>query len=93
MTQLFTGVLLALAAVSLGLRTTSVLIPRVHPLIRLLASSVIGTVFVMVTLQISDSYHVHDLGLGLLVSLAPVGVFDLVKWWYRYRRSSVTPPR
>ena len=26
------------------------------------------------------------LGLGLLVSLSPVGVYDLVKWWYRRTR-------
>ena len=86
MTGFFVGVLLALAALSLGLRTTSLLIPNVHPLIRLLVSTIIGTAIMMVTLQISDRYHVHDLGLGLLVSLSPVGVFDLVKWWYRYRR-------
>ena len=83
MTVVLVGVLLALAAVSLGLRTTSLLIPRVHPLVRLAVSSVIGTIMVLATLQICDRYHVHDLGLGLLVSLAPVGVFDLAKWWYR----------
>ena len=77
------GVLLGLAAVSLGLRTTSVLIPRVHPLLRLAVSSVIGTILVLATLQICDRYHVHDLGLGLLLSLAPVGIFDLAKWWFR----------
>lgn len=77
------GVLLGLAAVSLGLRTTSVLIPRVHPLLRMAVSSVIGTILVLATLQICDRYHVHDLGLGLLLSLAPVGIFDLAKWWFR----------
>jgi len=77
------GVLLALAAVSLGLRTTSLLIPRVHPLLRLAASSVVGTILVLATLQICDRYRVHDLGLGLLISLAPIGIFDLAKWWYR----------
>lgn len=89
MSRLVVGVLLALAAASLGLRTTSVLIPRVHPLARLLASIVIGSVFVMVTLQLSDRYQLHDLGLGLLVSLAPVGAFDLAKWWFRWRSSAV----
>ena len=77
------GVLLALAAVSLGLRTTSLLIPRVHPLLRLAVSSVVGTILVLATLQICDRYRVHDLGLGLLLSLAPVGIFDLAKWWYQ----------
>lgn len=86
MTEFFVGALLALAAVSLGLRTTSVLIPGVHPLVRMLVSVIIGTACVMVTLQISDRYQVHDLGLGLLVSLSPAGVYDLVKWWYRFRR-------
>jgi hypothetical protein len=91
MTQAAVGVFLALAAVSLGLRTTSVLIPRVHPLARMFTSIIIGTVFVIVTLQLCDSYGVHDLGLGLLVSLSPVGVFDVTKWWFRWR-GAVTPP-
>jgi hypothetical protein len=86
MTVVLVGVLLALAAVSLGLRTTSLLIPRVHPLFRLAVSSVIGTILVLATLQICDRYHVHDLGLGLLISLAPVGIFDLAKWWFRRNR-------
>ena len=87
MSRVFVGVLLALAAVSLGLRTTSVLIPRVQPWLRMAVSIAIGTMFVIVTLQLSDRYHVHDMGLGLLVSLAPVGVFDLAKWWFlRLRR-------
>jgi glucan phosphoethanolaminetransferase (alkaline phosphatase superfamily) len=86
MTLVVVGVLLALAAVSLGLRTTSVLIPRVHPILRLLVSIVIGAALVVLALQISDRYHVHDLGLGLLMSLSPVGVFDLAKWWFRWKR-------
>lgn len=77
-----TGALLALAAVSLGLRATSLLIPRVQPLLRLAVSAAIGTILVMATLQICDRYHVHDLGLGLLLSISPVGIFDLTKWWF-----------
>ena len=77
------GVLLAMAAMSLGLRTTSVLIPFTRPLVRLLVSAVIGTILVVAALEICTSYGVHDLGLGLLLSLAPVGVFDLAKWWFR----------
>jgi hypothetical protein len=80
------GVLLALAAVSLGLRTTSLLVPRLHPLVRLAVSVVIGTILVVATLQICDRYRVHDLGLGLLLSIAPVGVFDLAKWWFRRKQ-------
>ena len=86
MTFVFVRVLLALAGVSLGLRTTSVLIPRVHPVARLAASIIVGLVFVIVTMQLSNSYGVHDLGLGLLVSLSPVGLFDLAKWWFRWNR-------
>ena len=77
------GVLLALAAITLGLRATGLLIPRVPPLLRLAMSAIIGTILVLATLQICDRYRVHDLGLGLLISLAPVGIFDLAKWWYR----------
>lgn len=77
------GVLLALAAITLGLRATGLLIPRVPPVLRLAVSAIIGTIFVLATLQICDRYRVHDLGLGLLISLAPVGIFDLAKWWYR----------
>lgn len=84
---LVVGILLALAAVSLGLRTTALLMPVVHANVRLIASSVIGTIFVAAALQICDRYLVHDLGLGLLVSLSPVGVYDLAKWWLHRRRS------
>jgi hypothetical protein len=87
MTALVVGLLLALAAMSLGLRTTAILIPRVHPMVRLVAAGVIGAIFTAVTLQVCDRYHVHDLGLGLLLSLSPVGVFDLLKWWFRWRPS------
>ena len=81
------GTLLGLAAVSLGLRTTALLMPVVPPNVRLIASSLIGTILAAATLQICDRYRVHDLGLGLLLSLAPVGVYDLAKWWLHRRRS------
>jgi hypothetical protein len=87
MIALVVGPLLALAAVSLGLRTTAILIPRVHPIVRLVAACAIGSIFTAVTLQVCDQYRVYDLGLGLLLSLSPVGVFDLLKWWYRWRPS------
>ena len=80
------GILLALAAVSLGLRTTALLMPVVQANVRLIASSVIGTILVAAALQICDRYRVHDLGLGLLVSLSPVGAYDLAKWWFHRRR-------
>lgn len=86
MKDAFVALLVALAAISLGLRTTSLLIPRIHPLARFLVSAIIGTAVTTATLRICDSYHVHDLGLGLLVSLAPVGIYDLVRWWFRWRK-------
>ena len=86
MSVLAIGVLLALAAITLGLRTTSVLMPRVPPLVRLAASALIGTILVLATMQLCDRNGVHDLGLGLLLSLSPVGVYDLTKWWFLRRR-------
>jgi hypothetical protein len=86
MSLIAVGVLLALAAISLGLRTTSLLIPRVPPLLRLAASALIGTILVLATMQLCDRYGVHDLGLGLLLSLSPVGIYDLTKWWFLRRR-------
>jgi len=87
MTVVVTRLLLALAAVSLGLRTTSVLIPRVHPWLRLAVSVVIGAALVVFALRMSDRYLVYDLGLGLLISLAPVGVYDFTKWRIHAKRA------
>jgi hypothetical protein len=87
MTVFVTRLLLAMAAVSLGLRTTSVLIPRVHPMLRLIVSLVIGSALVVGALRFSDRYLVYDLGLGLLISLAPVGLYDVTKWWIHARRA------
>lgn len=84
MTAVLVAVLVALAAVSLGLRTTGLLMARVHPLARFIASGVIGWVLTTATLQVCDRYQLHDLGLGLLVSLSPIGVYDLAKWWLRW---------
>ena len=78
--------LLVLAAMSLGLRsTTLVLGPGTHPLVRLAASLAAGGLIALVVLQVCDSYHIFELGLGLLLSLSPVGLFDLLKWWFRWR--------
>jgi len=85
MSALVPGLLL-LAALSLGLRTTSVLVkPTVHPLIRLVAASAIGIVMTAAMLELCESYQVFELGLGLLLSISPVGLFDLAKWWFRWR--------
>ena len=80
-------VLLSLAGICLGLRTTSVLLgSRLHPLARFAVSVVIGAALVLGTLEICEKYHIFDLGMGLLLSLSPVGIFDLAKWWFRWRR-------
>ena len=78
--------LLVLAAMSLGLRMTSPwLDASVHPVVRLTASLAVGGLMLLVALEVCDSYRVFELGLGLLLSLSPVGLFDLVKWWYQWR--------
>ena len=81
----FMFALLVLAALCLGLRTTSVLTgPRVHPLIRLPLSLLVGGVMTMALLELCRSYDVFELGLGLLASLSPVGVYDVARWWFRW---------
>ena len=83
----FMFALLVLAALCLGLRTTSVLIgPRVHPFIRLLLSLLIGGVMTLALLELCRSYNVFEFGLGLLAALSPVGLFDVAKWWFRRER-------
>jgi hypothetical protein len=80
--------LLALTALSLGLRTTSVIAHRLHPVARILVAAIVGSLFVVAGMQLAMRNHLHDLGLGLLLSLSPVGVFDGMKWWYRWQRGS-----
>jgi hypothetical protein len=87
MNQLVLNVLLVLAAAALGLRVTSVLVPRLHPWLRLLISLAIGAAITVYVLQVAAQREVYDLGLGLLVSLSPVGIYDLVKWWFRRGRT------
>ena len=78
--------LVTLAGLSLGLRTTSVLMdPQVHPLDRLALSILAGTLWTALVFEVSNSYRVFDFGLGLMLSLSPVGLFDLTKWWFRSR--------
>ncbi|MDP2318195.1 MAG: hypothetical protein Q8O42_02490 [Acidobacteriota bacterium] len=78
--------LVTLAGLSLGLRTISVLLPpQAHPLDRMALSIVAGTLWTAVVFETSSSHRVFDLGLGLMLSLSPVGLFDLAKWWFRSR--------
>lgn len=78
--------LLAATSISLGLRATSLLIgDRVHPMDRLALAMLIGPLITAVTLQVCASYRIFEFGLGLVLSLSPVGPFDLTKWWFRSR--------
>ena len=78
--------LVALAAISLGLRTTSLFLSAtVHPLVRLGIASAAGVLITAVVLEVAQSYRVFDLGIGLLLSLSPAGLYDLAKWWFRWR--------
>ena len=78
--------LLLLAAMSIGLRMTVWLVERVHPAGRLAAALVIGGIMTTAFLMYCDSQRVFEFGLGLLISLSPVGVFDVVKWWFLWDR-------
>jgi hypothetical protein len=78
--------LVMLAGLSLGLRTTSVLMDGgAHPLDRLAVAIIAGCLWTAVVLEASSSYRVFDFGLGLMLSLSPVGLFDFTKWWFRSR--------
>ncbi len=78
--------LVTLAGLCLGLRTTSVLMPPgAHPLDRMALSIVAGALWTAVVFEVADSYRIYDFGLGLLLSLSPAGLFDAIKWWFRSR--------
>ena len=46
----------------------------------------IGGIMTLAFLELCRSYQVFELGLGLMASLSPVGMFDLAKWWFRRTR-------
>ncbi len=78
--------LVTLAGLCLGLRTTSVMLPLSgHPLDRLALSIVAGAIWTAVVFDVANSYRIDDFGLGLMLSLSPAGLFDLTKWWFRSR--------
>jgi hypothetical protein len=88
MTSLVVAVLLALASISLGLRTTSLYAGnRMHPAARLSLAVVTGGLMTALILQVCETYRVFELGFGLLLSLSPVGLYDLAKWWFRWQRT------
>lgn len=81
-------VMLALASMTLGLRTTSLYVSdRLHPVARLMLAIFTGGLMTALILQVCSSYGVLELGLGLLFSLSPVGVYDLAKWWFTRGRA------
>lgn len=78
--------LVTLAGLSLGLRTTSVLVnPSAHPLDRFALAVVSGALWTAVVFEAANSYRIFDFGLGLMLSLSPAGMFDVTKWWFRSR--------
>lgn len=78
--------LVILAGLCLGLRTTSVLLnPTAHPLDRLALSVIAGALWTAVVFEVAASYRIYDFGLGLMLSLSPAGLFDVTKWWMRSR--------
>ena len=77
--------LLSLAALSLGLRTTTFIGRSMHPVVRFALSLPVGVVMTMAFLELCRNYQIFEFGLGLLVSLSPVGLFDVAKWWFRWR--------
>lgn len=86
MTFLVTA-LLASAAISIGFRTSSFFVPaRAHPIVQLVVALATGALIAAAVLQVSSRYRVFDFGLGLLISLSPVGPYDLARWWFRWRR-------
>ncbi len=80
------ALLVILAGLCLGLRTTSVMLPlTVHPLDRLALSIIAGAIWTAVVFDVANRYRIYDFGLGLMLSLSPAGVFDITKWWFRSR--------
>jgi hypothetical protein len=79
--------LLLAASLSVGLRATSGWLEHCHPIDRLVLSVVIGGLLIAASLLISARYGIAAAGYGLAFSIAPVGLFDVTKWWFRSRRS------
>ena len=78
--------LLAAASLTFGLRATALVMEEpAHPMDRLVLAAYAGVLITAVILQVSASYRMFELGLGLVLSLSPVGPFDFTKWWFRSR--------
>ena len=79
--------LLVATSLSVGLRATSGWLDHVHPMDRLLTAVVLGGVIVAASLLVCARYGITAAGYGLAFSFAPVGVYDVTKWWFRSRRT------
>jgi hypothetical protein len=79
--------LLVAASLSVGLRATAGWLDHWHPIDRLMLATILGGVMLAASLTMSSRFGVIQAGYGLAFSLAPVGVYDVVKWWYRSRRT------
>ena len=77
--------LLLMAALSLGLRATTFVGRSMHPVVRLALALLMGVVMTFAFLELCRNNQIFEFGLGLLVSLSPVGLFDVAKWWFRWR--------
>jgi hypothetical protein len=77
--------LLLAASLSVGLRATSGWFDDWHPFDRFLLAIALGAIMVAASLMLSSRYGVIQAGYGLAFSLAPVGVYDTLKWWHRSR--------
>jgi hypothetical protein len=77
--------LLVAAALSVGLRATSGWLEHWHPIDRLILAMILGGVVLAASLTMSSRYGVIQAGYGLAFSLAPVGLYDVLKWWFRSR--------
>lgn len=75
--------LLVAASLSIGLRATGGWLDHWHPMDRLLLASLVGGVIVAALLLASGRFGLRQAGFGLAFSLAPVGLFDVTKWWCR----------
>jgi hypothetical protein len=81
------GALLLLAAASVGLRTTAFFVSdRINAYLRLAIALAAGSVITAAILELFNAYRIFDFGLGLMLSLSPMGPYDLARWWFRSRR-------
>lgn len=82
-----TAAVLFAACLSIGLRSTSGGLDHWHPMDRLLLAMSLGGLMITAALVVSARFGLMQAGFGLACSLAPVGLFDLAKWWFQSRRS------